>query len=102
MTDREFLADQQRHAMRGIRRAASDIGGQIEGALDLRGRVRRHPWLSLGAGAAAGLAIGRFLPAVSLGPILAVAGRPIRLMLQTLVATAIAEKSVETVEHKRP
>jgi hypothetical protein len=95
MKDLEFLAEQQRRAIEGIERASADIGHEIERVVDVPGIVRRHPFLSLGTGAVAAFALGRFAPAVSLAPLFAAARGPLRATIQMLIATAIAEKSAE-------
>ena len=54
MTCEEYLAVQERQALRSLSRATRETGVAVEQAIDLQGHVRRRPALALGLGALAG------------------------------------------------
>jgi len=54
MTCEEYLAQQERQALRSLTQATRVTGTAVEQAVDLQGHVRRRPALSLGLGALAG------------------------------------------------
>jgi len=57
MTCDEYLARQQRQALRSLGRATRLTGAAVEQAVDLQGHVRRRPALTLGLGALAGFVV---------------------------------------------
>ena len=61
MTCEEYLDRQEKQARRSIAGATRTTGDELKTVVDLPALIRRHPALSLGAGAAAGFVAGSML-----------------------------------------
>ena len=57
MTCEEYLARQERQAIRSLTRATRVTGVAVEQAVDVQGHVRRRPALAMGLSALAGFAV---------------------------------------------
>lgn len=57
-----YLGQQAKGAKRGMMRTIGDMGNKIEDMIDLKGRLERSPWLTLGVVVAAGVLAAELLP----------------------------------------
>jgi ElaB/YqjD/DUF883 family membrane-anchored ribosome-binding protein len=55
------VQDAVRAATARVRGASASVLAHVRGALDVRGHVRRHPWLAVGCAAALGFACMRLV-----------------------------------------
>lgn len=55
------VQDAVRVATESVRGASASVLGHLRGALDVRGHVRRHPWLAVGCAAVLGFACTRLI-----------------------------------------
>lgn len=58
MTPREYLRRRERGLRRSLRARGASLVADADDRFDLSGRIRRHPWLALGAGALTGGILG--------------------------------------------
>ena len=96
MTCEEYLARQERQAIRSLTRATRLTGVAVEQAVDVQGHVRRRPALALGLSALAGFAVasvvctnGRRLTSGAFRAVWSPLIRPTLSALGSLVATTL-------------
>jgi len=103
MTERDYLDRQEARAREALNSSARRVESELSQVVPLERIVRDHPLLSLGAGAAGGVAAGYLLGTV-LGPraaravlgALGVAARPALSRLKTTVIDELVGKTDTT------